>query len=174
MEAYDVSSRESAKALQNTLMDNPKITTALDDLMEQKGIGKTFRIEKLGEHMKSPDPVVSLKALDMGFKLSGDDQEAKRQEPEKYSFFKLPDELMSPAIIEFGDLAKYERIEGQCAICKSDSASSLCKECFKKYPGVTSKLIRYWNGDQCAICVDERRCYDFCLQCAKRVNHAEN
>ncbi len=155
-------------------MRDPEVQVAVDELMERGGIGRAFRIQKLGDHMQNPDPVVSLKALDMGFKLAGDDQEAKRQEPGKSSFFKFPDDMLGPAIIEFGDLAKYERIEGQCAICKSDSASSLCKECFKKYPGVTSKLIRYWNGDQCAICVDERRCYDFCLQCAKRVNHAEN
>lgn len=46
---------------------------------EMKGAGREFRIAKLAEHMNHPDPVVSLKALDMGFKLSGDDQEGKNQ-----------------------------------------------------------------------------------------------
>jgi hypothetical protein len=78
MQTYDVTTRKSAKTLQNTLMEKPEIRTAIDDLMEMKGTGREFRVDKLGQHMNNPDPVISLKALDMGFKLSGDEQEAKR------------------------------------------------------------------------------------------------
>jgi len=35
------------------------------------------------------DPVVSLKALDMGFNLAGDEQEAKQRVPDKVSFTKI-------------------------------------------------------------------------------------
>ncbi len=72
LEAYDCASRASAKALQNTLMDAPRIQNAIDELLELKGYGRDFRTDKLGQHMAHPDPVVSLKALDMGFRLSND------------------------------------------------------------------------------------------------------
>lgn len=70
--SYEVGSRESAKVIGSQLMDRPEIRKAIDDLMELKGIGREFRIEKLGQHMKNRDPNVSLKALDMGFKLAND------------------------------------------------------------------------------------------------------
>lgn len=89
MQTYDVISRESAKALQRTLMKNPEIRVAINDLMEQKGIGREFRIDKLGQYMRHPDPVIGLKALDMGFKLSGDELESKRQHPDKHSFIDI-------------------------------------------------------------------------------------
>lgn len=89
MQTYDVTSRESAKALQRTLMNTKKITVALNDLMEQKGIGREFRINKLAQFMKHPDPVIGLKALDMGFKLSGDELESKKLPQEKSSFIDI-------------------------------------------------------------------------------------
>jgi hypothetical protein len=70
--SYEAGSRESAKVIGSQLMDRPEIRKAIDDLMELKGIGREFRIEKLGQHMKNRDPNVSLKALDMGFKLAND------------------------------------------------------------------------------------------------------
>jgi hypothetical protein len=69
---YEVTSMESAKVMGSQLMDKPEIRQAIDDLMEMKGIGRGFRVEKLGQHMKHKDPSVSLKALDMGFKLAND------------------------------------------------------------------------------------------------------
>jgi hypothetical protein len=65
------------------LMGKPDVQTAIGDLMEMKGIGRNFRVDKLGKPMRHPDPVVSLKALDMGFNLSGDKEAAQRQTPEK-------------------------------------------------------------------------------------------
>ena len=70
-QAYDVSSRQSAKALGHTLSKNPNISTALADLMEYKGIGRERRVEKLAEHIENQDPTVSLRALDTSFKLDG-------------------------------------------------------------------------------------------------------
>jgi hypothetical protein len=61
----------------SNLLDKPEIQTAINELLEMKGYGREFRVEKLGQHMSSPDPVVSLKALDLGFKLS-DDYPAQR------------------------------------------------------------------------------------------------
>jgi predicted transcriptional regulator len=70
-QSYEVSSRQSAKALGHTLSKNPNISTALADLMEYKGIGRERRVERLAEHVENQDPTVSLKALDTCFKISG-------------------------------------------------------------------------------------------------------
>jgi hypothetical protein len=70
-QAYDVSSRKSAKSLGHTLSKNPNISTALADLMEYKGIGRERRVEKLAEHIENQDPTVSLRALDASFKIDG-------------------------------------------------------------------------------------------------------
>lgn len=167
METYDVTSRESAKALQNTLMKNPEIRIAIDDLMEVKGIGREFRIEKLGEHMKSHDPVVSLKALDMGFKLSGDEGESKRNATlEKHA---IDIDIDMTPYRNFS----YEKVEGKCIVCEKEGDNGFCKSCCEKYPEIVDKAKKYWAGDECAICSDAKRCYDYCKACkeAKGSNH---
>lgn len=81
MEAFDVTSRQSAKALQNALMQKDDIQIAIKDLMQVYGLTRGYRIHKLRDHVDSPDPVVSLKALDLSWKLDGsysDDREADR------------------------------------------------------------------------------------------------
>jgi len=70
--AYDVSSRDSAKALGHTLMKNGDIMEAITELMEMEGLGKRYRVKKLKSHVENADPVVSLRALDMSFKLADD------------------------------------------------------------------------------------------------------
>jgi len=66
---YEVSSDQSAKVIGSQLMDKPEIVRAIDDLMNQHGLTKSYRIGKLKKHVDNNDPVVSLKALDMSFKL---------------------------------------------------------------------------------------------------------
>ena len=70
-QAYEVTSRDSAKALGRMLSKNPEISTALADLMEHHGIGRSRRVEKLAQHIENLDATVSLKALDTSFKLDG-------------------------------------------------------------------------------------------------------
>jgi len=86
LKAFECSSMHSAKVIGSQLMGKPEVQGAINDLMEMKGIGRDFRVERLGEHMRHPDPVVSLKALDMGFKLAGDEEAVKRQSPEKVTY----------------------------------------------------------------------------------------
>ncbi len=50
-------------------MKNPEIRLAIDELMEYHGLGRSYRIKKLADHVDNADPNVSLKALDMTFKL---------------------------------------------------------------------------------------------------------
>jgi len=68
---YDVTSKESAKSTAKKLMRNPAIKNAFVDLMNELGIGREDRIKRLADHVHSPDQVVSLKALDLSFKLDG-------------------------------------------------------------------------------------------------------
>ena len=71
MDVYDVSSRESAKVLQNTLMRKDDIKIAISELMEIYGLTRGYRIYKLKSHIDHPDPMASLKALDLSWKLDG-------------------------------------------------------------------------------------------------------
>ena len=66
---YEVSSDQSAKVIGSQLMDKPEIVRAIDELMEHHGLTKSYRIGKLKTHVDNKDPVVSLKALDMSFRL---------------------------------------------------------------------------------------------------------
>ncbi|MGO9139162.1 MAG: hypothetical protein ACLP9S_13865 [Syntrophales bacterium] len=72
LNSYDVTSRESAKALGTTLMRDPDIQTAIHDLMAQEGLPKRYRIRKVKNLIDSKDGNISAKGLDMSFKLTGE------------------------------------------------------------------------------------------------------
>lgn len=82
MEAFDVSSRQSAKAMQNALMQKDDIQIAIKDLMQVFGLTRGYRIHKLKNHVDSHDPVVSLKALDLSWRL--DNSFNDNREADKY------------------------------------------------------------------------------------------
>ena len=71
MKSFEVTSRESAKVLGSNLMDKDTIRLALDEVMDQEGMGKRYRIERLKTCVDHPDPNVTLKALDQTWKLDG-------------------------------------------------------------------------------------------------------
>jgi predicted transcriptional regulator len=71
MAAFDVTTRASAKSLGCTLMTKPDIQVAVADLMQQQGLTRTYRVQKLKQHVDNRDPNVSLKALDQSWKLEG-------------------------------------------------------------------------------------------------------
>jgi hypothetical protein len=71
MDSFDVSSRESAKAMQNTLMQKDDIKIAIAELMQIFGLTRGYRVNKLKSHIDHVDPGISLKGLDMSFKLDG-------------------------------------------------------------------------------------------------------
>lgn len=164
MATYDVSSRESAKALQQSLMKDPEIRTAIDELMETKGIGKSYRVEKLKQHLENADPVVALKSLDMAFKLSGDEQEARRNNTPVKDDIQVFVDLTPIRCVN-----SFNKNEGQCAICQTVTEGAFCFTCSEKYAVLIDKIVRHWNGDPCAACTDERRGYDFCHACTNHV-----
>ena len=71
LESYEVTSRQSAKAIGSQNMANPTIKMAIDELMDSHGLTKSYRVLKLKQHVDNRDPNVSLKALDQTWKLDG-------------------------------------------------------------------------------------------------------
>lgn len=71
MTSFDVTSRESAKVLGSNLMDKEEIRLAIDELMEQAGMGRRYRVQRLKTCVDHPDPNVTLKALDQSWRLDG-------------------------------------------------------------------------------------------------------
>ena len=69
MNAYDCKDRKSASAVSAELMRKPEITMSIAELMHYHGLTHSYRIRRLKQHVDNPDPHVSLKALDMSFKL---------------------------------------------------------------------------------------------------------
>jgi len=69
--SYEVASRESAKVMGSQLMAKPEIQMAINELMVYHGLSKSYRIQRLKNHVDHADPVVSLKALDLSWKLDG-------------------------------------------------------------------------------------------------------
>lgn len=70
LKSYECSSLQSAKAIGSQLMAKPEIREAIDTLMENEGLTRAYRVKKLKQHVDNADPGVSLKALDMSFKLA--------------------------------------------------------------------------------------------------------
>ena len=71
IDAYEVSSVGSAKSLGSQLMKKPRVNAAISELMEYHGMGRSYRVQKLKEHLDSPDPVISLKSLEISYKADG-------------------------------------------------------------------------------------------------------
>ena len=71
LNSFEVSSINSAKVIGSQLMDKPEIKIAIDDLLDYHGLTKSYRVQKIRQHVDHNDPNVSLKALDMSFKLDG-------------------------------------------------------------------------------------------------------
>ena len=68
-ESYDAADRRSAATIGMSLLKKPEIQASIESLMEYNGLSKGYRIRKLKDHVDNADPNVSLKALDMSFKL---------------------------------------------------------------------------------------------------------
>jgi len=79
MKSYECSSLQSAKAIGSQLMGKPEIREAIEDLMESHGLTRAYRVKKLKQHVDHADPGISLKALDMSYKLDGSYAPEKHQ-----------------------------------------------------------------------------------------------
>jgi transcriptional regulator with XRE-family HTH domain len=68
---FECGSRESAKAIGGRLMLRQDIKSAIETLMDEAGLTKKYRVQKLKEHVDSDFNDVSLRALDQTWKLDG-------------------------------------------------------------------------------------------------------
>ena len=59
MDSFDVSTRASAKAMQNVLMQKDDIKIAIAELMQIFGLTRGYRINKLKTHIDHVDPGIS-------------------------------------------------------------------------------------------------------------------
>ena len=71
LDSHDCSSLDSAKSMGYQLMQKPDIQTAVSELMQETGLTRRYRVQKLRSHIDHPDPNVSLKGLDQSWKLDG-------------------------------------------------------------------------------------------------------
>jgi phage terminase small subunit len=79
LDAYDAKSADSARALGNKLVKKPSVNAAIADLMDWHGLTRSYRVERLKNHVDAADPNISLKALDQTWKLDGSYQEKPEQ-----------------------------------------------------------------------------------------------
>jgi transposase len=70
LEAYDVGSIESAKAIGSKLSNDPDIEKAIADIMHEEGLGRRSLVKRLKDLVDSKDLGIAAKGLDMGFKVS--------------------------------------------------------------------------------------------------------
>lgn len=68
--SHDVSTRASAKSLGTELMADEKVTGAIKELVERY-IPQRHRLKRLRQHVDNSDPTVSLRGLDLSWKLDG-------------------------------------------------------------------------------------------------------
>ena len=72
LQAYDCGSVESAKAIGSRLANDPDVSTAINNLMHQEGIGRRYRVKRLRDVINAADLGIVSKGLDMASKLTGD------------------------------------------------------------------------------------------------------
>jgi len=71
-ETYDCTSRDSAKQIGKKLMAIDDIRGSIEELCNDCGLTRGYKIRKLKSHVDNADPGLSLKALDLAFKIGGD------------------------------------------------------------------------------------------------------
>jgi hypothetical protein len=70
--AYDVTSKESGKALATQLMQDPDVKVAISDLFHQEGIGRRPRAKRLRAVIESNDLSVVTRGLTLAAQMAGE------------------------------------------------------------------------------------------------------
>lgn len=78
LEAFDVTSRESAKTVGLTLMKDADINRAIGDIMAEEGLTRRHVVRRLKAIVDHPDGHIAVKGIDVANKLSGDYAPEKR------------------------------------------------------------------------------------------------
>lgn len=105
LESFDCKDRNSAKAIQHALKKDEAVNESISELFKRGGASLPLRINRHAELCRHNDPAVSLKALDLSYKvegLYGADKEAT-QEPIQIQINVIGDSKYEPyEVIEIG------------------------------------------------------------------------
>lgn len=63
LNSHDCSSLDSAKSMGYQLMQKPDIQTAVAEIMQETGLTRHYRVQKLKTHIDHPDPNVSIEGV---------------------------------------------------------------------------------------------------------------
>jgi len=69
--SYEAGSLQSAKVIGSNLMAKPEVQQSINELLDTVGLTRLYRVRRLKQHIDSALPDISLKGLDMSFKLDG-------------------------------------------------------------------------------------------------------
>jgi hypothetical protein len=111
MVAFDVTSRDSAKALGHTTMKDPDIQKAISEIMADEGLTRRHIVKKLKDLVDHPDGHISAKGIDMSSKLMDLYPKEQKVTPQIIiSAEKL--NLIAQTLIEIGEVEQAKRILG--------------------------------------------------------------
>jgi transposase len=68
---YDCTTSESARSMGSQLAKRDDIKVAISELMWDRGLTRTVRIDKLKEHLWNKDPNTSLRSIDIANRMEG-------------------------------------------------------------------------------------------------------
>lgn len=102
MVAFDVTSRDSAKALGYTMMKDPDVDRAIKDIMADEGLTKRHIVKKLKDLVNHPDGHISAKGIDMSSKLMDLYPKEVRNPPPQIFINTEKIKLISQTLMEIG------------------------------------------------------------------------
>jgi len=71
LDSFECGSLDSAKSIGSQLMRKSDIQIAVAEIMQEEGLTRGYRVQRLKSHVDHVDPNVSLKALDQSWRLDG-------------------------------------------------------------------------------------------------------
>jgi len=70
-QAFECGTHGSARSRGSQLMRRNDIKVAMSELLQERGLSRTVRIDKLKEHLENKDPNTSLKSIEIANKMEG-------------------------------------------------------------------------------------------------------
>lgn len=109
LEAFDVTSRDSAKALGHTMMKDPDVDRAIKDIMAEEGLTRRHIVKRLKDLVDHPDGHISAKGIDMSSKLMDLYPKDQKQLAPQIIISAEKVKLISQTMVEIGDIEGAKR-----------------------------------------------------------------
>jgi hypothetical protein len=109
LEAFDVTSRDSAKALGHNMMKDPDVGKAIQDIMAEEGLTRRHIVKRLKDVVDHPDGHIAAKGIDMSAKMIN---VYPKEEKPTTQFFIKADQLMLvyQTLLEIGEQETAQKI----------------------------------------------------------------